>query len=155
MISACNRPFLIVSLILFVQIVTAQEINLSTFKKLSPDENFERRCKGRKKIKRINKNNVTLSFFQDFSDSIIIYVDHKEAVRKFLEHDSMLVSTDFTGYMFSNEYTKRKTTITIVYLNEKSYTRFELNRNFPLYSLHFYRNKFYAVAARKCIMEIK
>ena len=155
MIRAFIRSILIVSLIFFQQLVTAQAMDLSTFKKLSPDENFERKCKGSKKIKRVNKNIVTLSFFQDFSDSIVIYFDHKEVARKYLEHDSTLVSTDYTGYSFSNEFRKERTLVGIVYLNEKKYCEFNLNKKFPLYSLHYYIRHGYTVSGRKCLMVLK
>jgi len=155
MIRTFIRSVLIVLLILFQQLTTAQEMDISTFNKISSNESFETNCKGRKKIKRVNKNIVSLSFFQDFSDSIVIYVDHKEVARKYLEHDSTLVSTDYTGYSFSYEYVEKKTAVTIVYLNEKVYSEFKLNKNFPLYSLHFYRTRFYTVSARKCLMVLK
>ena len=155
MIRTFIRSILIVSLILFQQCALAQHIDLSTFKKLPPNQNFGRNCKGSKKIKRVNKDIVTLSFFQDFSDSIIIYVDQKEVVKKYLEHDSTLVSTDYTGYSFSSEFKKRKTIVTIAYLNEKKYCEFKLNKSFPLYSLHFYIAHGYTVAGRKCVMILK
>jgi hypothetical protein len=113
---------------------------------------FEKNCRGSKRIHRSDKTQVIFSFFQDISDTVSVYVNDKLVFNRFVFHDSDLVSTDYTGVSFTGFYKNKGNKIRITYAVHKNYIEFPLNRKYPLYAIYFLqKNRFY-VSGRKCIM---
>lgn len=116
---------------------------------------FEKRCKGSQRIRNKKTQAVSITFFQDFSDTVSIRVNGRELFRKWIQHDSELVSTNHTGVFFSHVFPEETNAVSIVYIRSGIQLDFPLNRKYPLYAIYNYGNGQYYVSARKCIMIIK
>jgi hypothetical protein len=137
-------------------VVNGQNTVPSDFIKCSTNINFENWHYGKswKKIKRKNKDIISLYFFQDFSDTVIVYINNEEVMRRYVYHDSDLVSTKFTGETFSYLYSLKSNIITIAYKASKRYVEFVLDKRYPLYAIHAYEKNCF-VSGRKYQMIIK
>jgi hypothetical protein len=139
----------------FSQAALSQEPRFSAYKKQDVLLSFEKNCHGRKKIKRENKNAVTFTFFQDISDTVSIYVNEVKVAENYLFHDSTLVSTNYTGFYFERVYDSSYNRIRLFYHQSSSFIEFDLDRKYPLYSIHFYAPSRFYVLGRKCLMVIR
>jgi hypothetical protein len=106
--------------------------------KCQPKISFEKRkyLTGLKKIKRKEKDRVSIYFFQNFSDTVMVSVNNVEKMRKYIIHDSELVSTNFTGEYFAYKYELERNTVGITYKNRKMYLEFFLDKKYPLYMVY-------------------
>lgn len=151
---SCKLIFILVFVCL-TQTTLSQLPDLSLYKKQEVKVGFEKDCRGWKKIKRENKNAVTFSFFQDISDTVSIYVNDVKVAENYLFHDSTLVSTDYTGFSFARVYDSSYNRIRLFYHQSSSFIEFDLDKKYPLYSIHFYAPSRFYISGRRCMMVIK
>ena len=141
--------------LLFFSYCYAQNIDLSHIKKLPAKLNFENNCNGSPELKNTKKDQVAILFFQDFTDSVIIQVNQKTIASRFVRHDDNLLSTDFTGLNFTQNYPDSLNTIRLIYVKEASYIEFNLDKSYPFYSIHFNKPRTYFVTGHKCMLSLK
>jgi hypothetical protein len=131
-----------------------QTPDLPGVEKYKTQISFENHRKGRKKIKRKDTNVVSIGFFQSFSDTVEVYANNVMLMHKYVYHDSDLVSTDYTGIDFTAGYRDDiKNVITIVYRNKGRYIQFYLDKRYPYYTIHAYRDDC-SICGRKYVMKI-
>lgn len=151
---SCKLIFILV-FVSFVQGAFSQKPDLSIYRKQEVKLSFETNCHKKEKIKRENKNAVTFSFFQDISDTVSIYVNDVKVAENYLFHDSTLVSTDYTGFSFARVYDSSINRILLFYHQSSSFIEFDLDKKYPLYSIHFYAPSRFYISGRRCMMVIK
>lgn len=149
------KYYLTIALILYSFHGHTQLPELNEFQKCKAAIFNEKKATKKMRIERPDKNKVSIMFFQDFSDTVSVYFDSTLLFQKYLLHDTLLVSTDYTGESLSHLFTKKNNSILILYHTQKKYLQFNLERRFPLYSVHHYLNKFCAISGRKSRIVIK
>ncbi len=103
----------------------------------------------------VKKDSIRILFFQSFSDSVSVYVNDHLSFCRYIEYDSTLVSTDYSGITFSYKRSKWNDKITVVYKKSGKYLAFRTHKKYPLYSIHSYINTGCWVAARRQPIVIK
>lgn len=106
-------------------------------------------------LKNVKKDSIRILFFQSFSDSVSVYVNGLLSFSNYIEYDSTLVSTDYSGIAFSYKRSKWNDKITVVYKKNGKYLSFRTHKKYPLYSIHSYLNTGCMVAARREPIVIK
>ena len=139
----------------FVSIVLSQNLSLTGITQCPLKINYERKSKDKALINRIDKNKITFLFFQDFSDSVTFFVNGNLVMEKYVNHDSTLISTEYTGVSVAYNFCCKKNDILIKYKSQNFFLRFTVRKKWPLYTIHAYRNLNCTVAGRKHQIEMK
>ena len=150
-----KRIFYLFLYIFSSNLVYSQRDNATKLIQVLPNLNFEKDCIDREEIKRKYKNQVTVMFFQDISDTVSLFINGKLAFHKFIFHDSDLVSTKYTGINFSHQYKAKNNLVKVKYYNSNRFIEFKLDKSYPLYSIQYYTLDSFTVSARKCSMVLK
>lgn len=114
--------------------------------------------KDKKKSKKSDRcGRVSIAFFQNFSDTITLYLNNIAIYRSYIFHDSSVVSSNFTDSITSIRLSNQiQDSITIVYENQNKYLKFPVNEKYILYTIHSYSNgNCYVSARRKKSLSIK
>jgi len=103
----------------------------------------------RKRIDKTKTDNITIAFFQDFSDSVVLFLNDAIIYKKRIVYDSITISSTFTGETFSFKKLKKKSKMMIIYVTQKKYINLKINNKYPLYTIHSYKRGICLVAARR------
>lgn len=138
------RRIIFVSILVFLYDTScSQSIDLRGMKDCSQAPSRDKRNVMSKRTAKIS-----IAFFQDFTDSVILYLNESLLFSKKIVHDSTLTSTKFSGEIFSFEKKKHlNDVVTIVYVKEKKFLKFRV-KQYPLYTIHSYKNGICFIAAR-------
>jgi hypothetical protein len=133
----------------------SQISNFNNFDSCIPKISYQKKGNRSTKIKRTDKNQVAIGFFQDFSDTVKVYNGDSLIFNDFIRYDTSKVSTKYTGICFLYNFVSENSQLTVTYFYQKKYLRFNLNKNYPLYTIHVYRRNKCWVTGRKSSIIIK
>lgn len=106
-------------------------------------------------IKRQSHNSIVFSFFEEFNDTVVLFVNNKKQGQWFIDaKDNPLESSGYSGIDYSLHLKKEKNIVIIKLLSQKKYIEFVVDKEYPLYSIQRYGNTWY-VNARKYVMILK
>jgi hypothetical protein len=106
-------------------------------------------------IKRQNNDSIVFSFFEEFNDTVVLFVNKKKQVQLVIDaKDNPVESSGYSGIDYSLHLKKEKNIVIIKLLSQKKYIEFIVDKKYPLYSIQRYGNTWY-VNARKYMMILK
>lgn len=106
-------------------------------------------------IKRENYNSIVFSFFEEFNDTVVLFVNNKKQGQWFINtKDNPVESSGHSGIDYSLLLKKKKNTVVIKLLSQKKYVEFIVDKEYPLYSIQRYGNTWY-INGRKYKMILK
>ena len=114
--------------------------------------------KDKKKVKKSDRNGrVSVAFFQNFSDTVTLFLNNVALYRNYIFHDTTLVSSNFTDSIASISLSGLNTdTITITYKNLNKFLKFPVSDKYVLYTIHSYMNgNCFVSARRKRVLSLK
>lgn len=112
----------------------------------------------KKKVKKSDRNGrVSVAFFQNFSDTVTLFLNNIALYRNYIFHDTTLVSSNFTDSIASISLSGQNTdTITIAYKNLNKFLKFPVSDKYVLYTIHSYMNgNSFVSARRKRLLSLK
>ena len=106
--------------------------------------------KDKKKIRKSDRNGkISLGFFQNFSDTVAIFLNNTQLYRSYIFHDSTLVSSNFTDSIVAVSLSRRNAdTLTIYYKDLNKLLTFPVSDKYAWYTIHSYKNGNCFVSAR-------
>jgi hypothetical protein len=106
-------------------------------------------------IKRNNKDIVSISFFERFNDTVVLYLNNKKLSQWFIdEKNNPYKSTGYSGLDYSINLKKTANIITLKLVNQKKYIQFSIHKIFPVYMIQRYDGVWY-VRALKSQLNLK
>ena len=106
-------------------------------------------------IKRQNNNSILFSFFEEFNDTVVLFVNKKKQGQWFINaKDNPGESSGYSGIDYCLHLKKEKNIVIIKLLSQKKYIEFIVDKEYPLYSIQRYGNTWY-INARKYVMILK
>lgn len=100
-------------------------------------------------IKRSNDNAVRVSFYEEFEDSVVLYINKKQIWSgSIYMKNNPFTSSGWCGFDLNFELKGRHNTATIKLISQKEYIQFSIDQEFPLYIIQRY-DKIWTVRALK------
>jgi hypothetical protein len=101
-------------------------------------------------IRRHNNDLVTLSFFEEFNDTLIVYLNNKEKGRFFVHtKNNPYTSSGYSGIDLNLLSAKPKGMVIVRLLGQKKYIEFEISREYPLYIIQRYSGIWYVRSTKE------
>jgi len=133
---------------------TAQRISLDLagYHQDTVEVGYEVSSSGRTLIKRKDYHISVLSFFEVFNDSVEVYHNNNKIVSWYIHKDNNpYTSTGYSGKEIAIYRTAGVNEIVIKLIHQKKYIKFNLKKEYPLYSIQRYQ-EIWHVNARKYVM---
>lgn len=106
-------------------------------------------------IKRSNCNAIVFSFFEQFNDTVVLFINNKKHGQWYIDaKNNPVESSGYSGIDYSLILKKKKNKVLIKLLNQRKYVEFEVTKKYPLYTVQRYGNIWY-INVRKYTMILK
>jgi hypothetical protein len=104
------------------------------------------------KIKNVPKGVIMFYFFEEFNDTLCLYINNKKRGEWMISSaNNPTTSSGYSGINYTLELHKSRNVAIIKLKNQKKVISFEIDKNFPLYTIQRYNSVWY-VNARKQIL---